>query len=95
MQLGGRDQLVSNPQRIEGRRGVWQRRFFEHTIRDEDDFQAHLDYIHFNPVKHGLAASANDWPYSTFRRYVEMGFYDATWGRAAVPNIAVDEALVE
>lgn len=82
-------------QRREGRRGVWQRRFYEHTIRDEDDFQAHLDYIHFNPVKHGLAACAADWPWSTFRRYVEMGAYDAGWGRGVAPEIDVDEALVE
>jgi putative transposase len=95
LRSGGSEESVSESQRCEGRRGVWQRRFFEHTIRDEDDFQAHLDYIHFNPVKHGLAASAAEWPWSTFRRYVEMGAYDMAWGRGVVPKIDVDEALVE
>ena len=59
---------------------VWQRRYWEHTIRDERDFQAHLDYIHINPVKHGLVAAARDWPQSTFHEWVERGVYDATWG---------------
>ncbi|RIK76466.1 MAG: transposase [Planctomycetota bacterium] len=95
LRLGGNERSVTQPQRRDGRRGVWQRRFFEHTIRDEDDFQTHLDYIHFNPVKHGLAASAKEWPYSTFHRYVEMGVYDAAWGRGAGPKIDVDETLVE
>ncbi|MCB5196577.1 REP-associated tyrosine transposase [Deefgea salmonis] len=56
-----------NPARVRrGERGIWQRRFWEHLIRDERDFQNHMDYIHFNPVKHGLVANVQDWPYSTF-----------------------------
>src|SRR5271154_7105269 len=51
-----------------GERGIWQRRFWEHTIRDDRDYAAHLDYIHFNPVKHGLVAEARSWEYSSFRR---------------------------
>jgi hypothetical protein len=54
---------------------VWQPRFWEHTIRDEDDFRRHVDYVHWNPVKHGYARRAFDWPYSTFRRYVARGIY--------------------
>jgi len=62
------------------RRTVWQPRFWEHTIRDEQDFTNHLDYIHFNPVKHGQAASPREWPYSSFSRFVKLGWYDADWG---------------
>ncbi|WP_297577089.1 transposase [uncultured Deefgea sp.] len=60
-----------NPARVRrGERGIWQRRFWEHLIRDERDFQNHMDYIHFNPVKHGLVANVQDWPYSTFHALV-------------------------
>ena len=62
-----------------GERGLWQRRFWEHTVRDAEDFSRHVDYIHFNPVKHGRAVSAADWPYSSFRRAVARGLYPAGW----------------
>lgn len=62
-----------------GERGIWQRRYWEHTIRDERDYAAHLDYIHFNPVKHGLARAPADWPFSSFRRLVALGFYPMDW----------------
>ena len=62
-----------------GERGIWQRRFWEHTIRDDRDYAAHVDYVHFNPVKHGLVAGAQDWPYSSFRRAVVLGVYRASW----------------
>lgn len=61
-------------------RTVWQRRFWEHEIRDEDDFGAHLDYIHYNPVRHGYVNHAKDWPHSTFHRYVQQGVYPKDWG---------------
>lgn len=61
-------------------RGIWQRRFWEHTIRDEVDYQRHMDYIHFNPVKHGYVSRVADWPYSTFHRCVRDGWYPADWG---------------
>lgn len=60
--------------------GVWQRRYWEHAIRDERDFAAHVDYVHFNPVKHGLVETAAAWPYSTFRRWVREGGYPEVWG---------------
>jgi putative transposase len=60
-------------------RGIWQRRYWEHTLRDEDDFARHLDYIHFNPVKHRHAARVRDWPYSSFRRWVRVGAYPVDW----------------
>jgi putative transposase len=62
----------------EGRR-VWQKRFWEHTIRDERDYRAHMDYVHFNPVKHGLATNPAAWPYSTFQKCLALGLYDQAW----------------
>ncbi len=62
-----------------GERGVWQRRYWEHLIRDEKDYQAHMDYIHINPVKHGLVNRVCEWPYSTFHRLVERGIYPRDW----------------
>lgn len=58
----------------------WQRRYWEHRIRDEQDFERHVDYIHYNPVKHGYAAAPASWPYSSFHRYVRDGLYPAIWG---------------
>ena len=63
-----------------GERGVWQRRFWEHAFRDARDYAAHVDYVHFNPVKHGCVTNAGDWPFSTFRRAVARGVYPAAWG---------------
>jgi putative transposase len=59
---------------------LWQRRFWDHLIRDENDFQRHLDYIHYNPVKHGVAISAYEFVFSSFRAYVERGAYSSDWG---------------
>ena len=61
---------------------LWQRRFLEHLIRDDEDFRRHVDYIHYNPVKHGLAARPADWEWSTFHKYVKQGIYDDDWGIA-------------
>ena len=63
---------------------VWQHRYWEHRIRDETDFSTHLDYLHFNPVKHGLVARVMDWPYSTFHRLVASGHYPNNWAGDAV-----------
>jgi putative transposase len=60
-------------------RGIWQRRYWEHVIRDDRDYATHMDYIHFNPVKHGLVQSPGEWPFSTFRRCVAAGRYPANW----------------
>ena len=65
-----------------GEQAVWQRRYWEHLIRDETDLKRHIDYIHFNPVKHGYVARAADWPHSTFGRFVGMGEYQSDWGQA-------------
>ena len=71
-----------------GEREIWQRRYWEHTIRDDDDFGAHLDYIHFNPAKHGLVKYPIDWPHSTFKDWVAKGVYEATWGSGDMPPTA-------
>lgn len=60
---------------------IWQHRNWEHLIRNEPDYARHIDYIHFNPVKHGLARAAQDWPYSSFKRFVTAGIYPADWGQ--------------
>ena len=65
--------------RPNGDLALWQRRFWEHTIRDEQDFARHIDYIHFNPVKHGLTQRVCDWPYSSFHRYVQEGLLPVDW----------------
>jgi putative transposase len=62
-----------------GERGIWQRRFWEHLIRDERDFTAHMDYVHINPVKHGYVTRVADWPHSTFHGLVEEGIYAPDW----------------
>ena len=63
-----------------GERGIWQRRFWEHCLRDENDYARHVDYIHWNPVKHGHVDRATDWAYSSFHRYVARGVYASDWG---------------
>jgi putative transposase len=58
---------------------LWQRRFWEHTIRDDRDLSMHIDYIHYNPVKHGLVSQVSDWPHSSFHRYVRDGLLPPDW----------------
>lgn len=68
-------------------RGIWQRRYREHLIRDPNDLQGHLDYVHYNPVKHGHVASACDWPYSSIHRYINRGIIEPDWaGGNAQPS---------
>ena len=76
--------LPSGEQRSQSRssrseRGIWQRRYWEHTLRDENDFERHVDYISFNPVKHGHVTCVKDWPYSSFHRMVRQGLYPEDW----------------
>lgn len=67
--------------RLRRREGtVWQRRFWEHEIRNEEDFRLHMDYTHYNPVKHGLVPVVKDWPHSTFHQCVRSGIYPVDWG---------------
>lgn len=70
-----------NQSRIQKReRGIWQRRYWEHFIQDEIDYQRHADYIHYNPVKHGYVKKTSDWQYSTIHKYIRSGIYDENWG---------------
>ena len=69
---------------------VWQRRFWEHRIRDELDYQRHMDYIHYNPVKHGYVSRVQDWQYSTFQRCVQAGIYPLAWGGDGVVDMDVE-----
>lgn len=64
-------------------RGVWQRRYYEHTIRDAQDLVRHVDYIHWNPVKHGWVERVADWPYSSFHKFVRAGLLPVDWGESS------------
>jgi putative transposase len=70
----------SDSKRAKREKGLWQRRFWEHEIRDDLDLQRHVDNVHYNPVKHGLVRQAKDWPHSSFHRHVEMGLLAVNWG---------------
>ena len=76
---------LSERRQLKGERGIWQRRFWEHTIRDEADYAAHVDYIHFNPVRHGYARRPVDWPHSSIHRFIVEGLLTPDW--AAGPDI--------
>jgi len=73
-------------------RGIWQRRFWEHQIRNERDYQQHMNYVYFNPVKHGYVDSVKDWVYSTFHRDVEIGLYSKEWGSDVELQLSAGEA---
>ncbi|MFA6163847.1 MAG: transposase [Methylobacter sp.] len=80
---------VSASRQRKNERGIWQRRYWEHLIRDDIDYQRHFDYIHYNPVKHGYVAKVADWPYSSFHRCVKRGIYPPDW---AAPPAIVDQS---
>jgi putative transposase len=77
----GMPNIISQSQRNRGETGIWQRRFWEHYIRDEDDLKRHINYIHYNPVNHGLVDRVNEWSASSFFDYVDQGYYDFDWGQ--------------
>jgi putative transposase len=79
LSIGGLEEQVSDARKRENRRAVWQPRYWEHALEDEDDFERHFDYIHFNPVKHGHVRCPRDWPWSTFHRWVGAGVYSNHW----------------
>jgi putative transposase len=76
-----------------GERGIWQGRFWEHTIRDDRDYTAHVDYVHINPFKHGHVREVSAWPYSSFHRFVAAGIYPGDWGGDVI-DLAVGERAV-
>ena len=69
-------------------RGIWHRRYWEHTLRDGGDYASHVDYIHYNPVKHGHAGRVLDWPHSSFHRFVREGILPCDWGGEVELRIA-------
>ena len=71
---------LSKVRRNKGERGIWQRRYWEHTIQDDQDYARHMDYLHYNPVKHVHVKKVIDWPYSTFHYHVAHGLYPEDWG---------------
>ena len=73
------DEPISESRAAKRERGIWQRRYWEHTIRDEDDFARHVDYIHINPLKHGLVDRVREWEASSFQRFVKLGVYPIDW----------------
>lgn len=82
--MEGKEQFQSESRHRNRRLGVWQRRYWEHTIQNENEYKAYFDYIHWNPVKHGLVNSPGEWQHSTFGRWVEKGVYPRHWGASEV-----------
>ena len=76
-----RNKTNARPLSSKRERGIWQRRFWEHTLRNEYDLQMHVDYIHYNAVKHGYVSSPSAWPYGSFARAVNNGWYPENWGQ--------------
>ncbi len=90
LQQGGCEGVRNRSRRHRRERSVWQRRFWEHTIRDEFDLERCVDYAHWNPVKHGLVQQVCDWKWSTFHRFVQAGHYGMDWGRADLDEESLD-----
>jgi putative transposase len=85
-----RNDRISASRAAKSERGIWQRRYWEHTLRDEHDFARHVDYIHFNPVKHGHVSRVQDWPHSSFARMVRLGIYPTDWARTVMQDAKAD-----
>ncbi len=86
-----KSERISQSRAKRGERGIWQRRFWEHLIRDDEDFKRHVDYIHWNPVKHGWVSRAAEWPHSSFHDYVRRGIYPENWGGGDIAEIETGE----
>ena len=84
---GGSEGWLSKNRTDHRERGIWQHRSWEHTIEDEDDFKRCLDYIHWNPVKHNLVSLPQEYPWSSFHRWVKLGEYDRDWGAGEVADV--------
>ncbi len=82
-QLAKHVQIARNKK---GEYALWQRRFWEHTLRNAADFSRHIDYVHYNPVKHGYVNKVADWPYSSFHRFVAKNIYPLDWGGGDMKN---------
>ncbi len=84
LSAGGQEQATSAARQRDRRRGVLQPKYWEHTIRDERDLERHVEYIHYNPVRHRLVRCPRDWPHSSFHRWVRAGDYEPEWGCGAI-----------
>jgi putative transposase len=80
---GGTEWRETDSRSRKHERSIWQRRFWEHTCRDDDDLKRCVDYVHVNPLRHGLVSRVADWPWSSFHRYVRLGEYVMNWGNAS------------
>lgn len=85
------DEPIAGSRRKKGERGIWQRRYWEHAIRDETDLERHANYIHYNPVKHGYVRRVVDWPFSTFHRDIARGIYSRDWADEPTSDFSVGE----
>jgi putative transposase len=83
----GIDRAISQSRQKREESNLWQRRFWEHLIRDERDFALHCDYIHYNPVRHGLCPNPKDWQFSSIHRFIAQGIYPPQWGVNESPEI--------
>ena len=81
------DELLSERRAAKNQSSLWQQRFWEHQIRDDIDFARHVDYIHWNPVKHGHVSQVADWPYSSVHRYLRQGLLPANWSGVGVDHL--------
>ena len=86
LKAGGHEGTRNLPRRRKGEAAVWQRRYWEHTIKNDADFARHFDYIHFNPVKHGYVSKPLEWKWSSFHRYLNLGYYSEDWGCANIEH---------
>jgi len=82
---------INSSRALKGERALWQRRYWEHLIRDDADFERHVDYIHFNPVKHGWVQRAADWPHSSIHRFIREGVIDASWASVSATEVNAGE----
>jgi putative transposase len=80
LEAGGQELPPNRSRKRHRERGIWQRRFWEHTVRDEADLKRCVDYVHWNPKKHGHVSNIRDWPWSSFHRFVTLGEYTLDWG---------------
>ena len=85
--FGSKAHNVSESMRSKGERGIWQRRFWEHMIRNQEDFNRHSDYIHYNPVKHGYVSLPIEWKHSSFRDFIGRGYYSEDWGQTVSKEV--------
>jgi len=84
---------INKSRTTKGERGIWQRRYWEHLIRDDLDYKRHMDYVYYNPVKHGYVESVLDWPHSSFHRDVNRGTCPADWGGCGEKELSVGELV--